>query len=617
MQRDPYDRRHLAIFKEKKEVGKDTYEFFFQMEDAFSYQPGQYVWLELLNADPAVPGGNRRAMSLASLPDGSGLLSMIFRIGKTAFKRLALELEPGAEVMIEGPFGSSFLFPDDEATPLVLIAGGVGVAPFIALMRAAIDSGSSRKITIICSDDSPERMPCHNDLRDVIKRSATITSHVFYRKLEKGDLGAVEDLSKALVYVAGPSGMVDYTVDLLRSIGVKDDQMRFEANYPSARHGSIGELIDAAYHRNPEWSPEYIFRAALEDSSNHSIITDTNGYIVFANRAARQITGYSFEEMKDRTPRLWGGLMSKEFYQDMWKKLAAGQIFHGEIVNRRKSGEPYYTLAHISPIFGPEGTVVGFIGTEEDVTMQKMAERELEEASRMESEFISIASHQLRTPMTAIKWVIERFTKKEQMSPKGKEYLNDIHTSVNSLTALVDLLLNVSRIEGGEVSISPQAMDVVGFLRSYFTECAPLCEKKNIKFTFTASDETIQAVTDTTALRNIIQSILSNAIEYTPQDGSITASIKKEKDTFLLTVQDTGIGIPPEEQGGIGQKFSRASNAKLIKADGTGLGVFIAYQAANLLGGRIWFESELGKGTTFFVRLPLRSEGKEGKKSLA
>ncbi len=617
MKRDPNDRRHLALFQEKKQVGEDTFELFFKIEDSFTYQAGQYVWIELLSPAYQDVHGSQRAMSLTSLPEDSGVISMIMRGGTTAFKRSLFELAPGDEVMITGPFGYSFLFPDDEVTPLVLIAGGVGAAPFIALIRAALRAGSSREITIICTDESPARTPCHDDLRDVVTKSQTIKSFLFFRKLKKTDLKTIEYLSKALVYVAGPPGMIDYATDLLRDLGVSEDRMHFEANYPSASHGAIGKTIESTYHRSPEWSAEYVFRAALEDSSSHTVITDTNGYVVFANRAARQVTGYSFEEMRGQTPRLWGGLMPKEFYQDLWKKLLGGEVFRGELVNRRKSGELYYVVAHIAPIFGPDGEVIGMIGTEEDITLRKMAEQSLKEASRMESEFISIASHQLRTPMTAIKWVIERFTKMEQMSPKGKEYLNDIHTSVDSLTTLVDLLLNVSRIEGGEVSISPEAMDVVSFLRSYFTECTPLCEKKNIHFTFTASDEAIPVVTDTTALRNIIQSILSNAIEYTPQDGSITASIKKEKDTFLLTVQDTGIGIPPEEQGSIGQKFSRASNAKLIKADGTGLGVFIAYQATGLLGGKIWFESEVGKGTTFFVRLPLKSEGKEGKKSLA
>ncbi len=616
MQRDTNDRRHLAIFQRKKEVGQDTYEFFFKIEDGFEYRPGQYAWLQILDMPFRDARGDERAMSLTSVPDGSGVVAMIFRNSESAFKRSAIAMTPGDEVVITGPFGSSFSFPKDEATPLVLIAGGVGVAPFIALARAALHAGSSRPMTIVCTDDSPARMPCHNDLRDMIAHSGAIKSLIFYRKLARTDLEPIGDLLKSSIFVAGPPRMIDYTVDLLRGMGVREEQMFFEANYPSMLHGSIGKMMEDSHRHEDHWNSEHVFRSALEDLVSHGIITDTNGYIVFANRVAQQITGYTFEEMKGQTPRLWGGLMSKEFYGNMWKDLLAGRIFRAELVNRRKSGELYYVIAYISPIFGPAGDVIGMIDTEEDITLRKMAEQELTEASRMESEFISIASHQLRTPMTAIKWVIERFLKKEQVTPKGREYLNDIHTSVDSLTNLVDLLLNVSRIEDGGISITPQSMEVVGFLRSYFTECAPLCEKKNIHFVFNEPEGPITAVTDTTALRNIIQSIVSNAIEYTPQGGSVTVTLKKEKDTFLLSVQDTGIGIPSEEQATIGKKFSRASNARLAKADGTGLGVFIAYEATKLLGGAIWFESEIGKGTTFYVRLPLKSQEREGMKGL-
>jgi len=255
-----------------------------------------------------------------------------------------------------------------------------------------------------------------------------------------------------------------------------------------------------------------------------------------------------------------------------------------------------------------------------DITYRK-------EIERMESEFISIASHQLRTPLTGIQWVVERFIKKEHPSEKGKEYLSDIHESVKRLSSLVDTLLNVSRIQGGHVGIIPREIEIVVFIEEFLQEFTPLCMKKKLTVHFDKKPKVLKTITDHGALRNIVQSIISNAIEYTPEGGTIDVMLEKKKDSFLFTVRDTGIGIPKEDHAHIFEKFVRASNAKSVKTDGTGLGAFIAKQAVDLLGGKIWFESpyfvetskgkEERQGTTFYVELPLEIKEKEGGKPFA
>ncbi|MBI5731952.1 MAG: hypothetical protein HY982_01170, partial [Candidatus Magasanikbacteria bacterium] len=153
-----------------------------------------------------------------------------------------------------------------------------------------------------------------------------------------------------------------------------------------------------------------------------------------------------------------------------------------------------------------------------------------------------------------------------------------------------------------------------------------LYNKKRLSFVFTADEKKIMAVTDVSAFQNIAQAILSNAIEYTPEGGKIEVKLEKHNQTFLLTVSDTGIGIPKKDQGRIFQKFSRASNAGQLRAAGVGLGLWIAKQATELLGGKIWFESPASAkgygvakenlGTTFFVELPLKSRSINGTKKL-
>ena len=249
------------------------------------------------------------------------------------------------------------------------------------------------------------------------------------------------------------------------------------------------------------------------------------------------------------------------------------------------------------------GKPVNVIGVQWDITKEKESEKAI-------NEFVSLASHQLRTPMTAISWVAEILQKKEKLSEQGRKYLTDINFSVKRLSKLVDTLLNVSRIDEGRVVMSMKPVEIISTIESFLFECEPLCSAKKIKISFDKHPKKLDVMTDQDGFRNILQAIVSNAIEYTPEEGSITISLEEDstEKTFTLRVADTGIGIPKEEQSKIFTKFARASNAQLVKTDGTGLGMYIAWQATKLLGGDIRFESIEKKGTTFMVTLPIESK---------
>lgn len=230
--------------------------------------------------------------------------------------------------------------------------------------------------------------------------------------------------------------------------------------------------------------------------------------------------------------------------------------------------------------------------------------RKLAELDRTRLEFVSIASHQLKTPLTGVQWVIERLLAKEQMSANAREYLSEARTACHRLAELVDLLLNLSRIEGGGIRVSPRSLELVEFIRKILHEYSAICAKRNIALIFRRHPERLEVITDSNILRNIVQSLISNAIEYNVGGGEVEVSLEVRAPIFRLAVRDTGIGIPQDEQPRIFEKFFRASNAKLVKTDGTGIGLYIAHQAARLLGGEIYFESEELKGTTFVVNLP-------------
>ena len=342
------------------------------------------------------------------------------------------------------------------------------------------------------------------------------------------------------------------------------------------------------------------YKLAVDNVSDQIIITDAEATVLYINNACEKITGYSTEEaVGEKAGKLWGNLMERSFYENLWKTIKIDKkIFVGEIINQRKNNQKYTAIINISPILDEKGEVEFFVGIERDITKEK-------EIDNAKSDFISVASHQLRTPMTSIQWVIERFLKAEQPTQKGREYLDDIHMAVTNLSSLVDLLLNVSRIEAGKLGVAPKPLELVQFIEMYLKECAPLVAKKRLRLVFLKHPSTFNIITDHTTLRNIVHALVSNALEYTPNGGEIEIAITKKDGTFLLIIRDTGIGILKEERGHIFEKFFRGSNAKLIKTDGTGLGLYITAQAAKLLGGNIYVESEVNRGSTFSVELPI------------
>jgi PAS domain S-box-containing protein len=367
--------------------------------------------------------------------------------------------------------------------------------------------------------------------------------------------------------------------------------------------------------------------AVLESIGDGVIATDNTGIIILINRAAETLLGYKSQELLKKKLTDVINLEDAKgnkvlpverpiksiLGMDRAGSSNAGASVSASYFFKRKDGIRFPVALTVAPII-LNNENIGAVEVFRDITKEK-------EVDRAKSEFVSIASHQLRTPLTGIHWLTE-LLEKEKLTDKGKEFLNDIKTSVQRLNALVELLLNISRIEEGKIEISPESIDVVSFIKKIVDSLAVLYSKKKLSLTFTSDEKKMNTMTDVGALQNIAQAILANAFEYTPQGGKIAVNLKKRGINFLLTVSDTGIGIPLKDQSRIFQKFSRASNAESVKAGGMGMGLWITKQAADLLGGKIWFKSPSATlpkgsaGTTFFVELPLRSKLIKGTKKL-
>lgn len=242
---------------------------------------------------------------------------------------------------------------------------------------------------------------------------------------------------------------------------------------------------------------------------------------------------------------------------------------------------------------------IRIIGSMLDISQQK-------ELERAKDKFISLVSHQLRTPLTSMRLLTEMLSSgyAEELTVSQHDYVQKIESSTVRMIHLVNEILGVSSIETGRLNVRPTETDVCALIQTQIDEITPLAEQR-VKITYTP-DETARTVTvDPTLFSQIVHNLLTNAVRYTLRDGAtIHVSFQKVREEYILTVQDHGIGIPMEAQPHIFNGFYRANNAIKARGDGTGLGLYLIRLILDMTGGKIWFKSQEGEGSTFYVSLP-------------
>jgi PAS domain S-box-containing protein len=345
------------------------------------------------------------------------------------------------------------------------------------------------------------------------------------------------------------------------------------------------------------------FKLAVDNVSDHIIISDPDGKVIYANKAASKITGYSSEEIIGNRPSLWGKQMPKAFYENLWKTIKEDKvIFTGEVNNKRKNGELYVAEVNISPILNSKGEIIFFVGIERDITL-------LKEISDAKTEFVSVASHQLRTPLTGIKWLTEVLLKNREnnLSEKQKEVLKEINSSNDRIINLVNDLLSISRIERGQSSLlNLTAVEMERLINEVVNGLKPIAENKKIDLRLVIGlPKDYKLNIDEEKIRQAMTNLISNAIKYSKlgENGHVDISAELKKDEFVFSVKDSGIGIPVKAQRHLFEKFFRADNAILTQTEGTGLGLPIVKSYVEAHGGRVWFESEENKGSVFHFSL--------------
>ncbi len=257
-------------------------------------------------------------------------------------------------------------------------------------------------------------------------------------------------------------------------------------------------------------------------------------------------------------------------------------------------------MVSTTPLFDKEGQMAGSVHVARDITEAKSLDR-------AKTEFISLAAHQLRTPIATIKLTIEMLLLglAGAVDRENKKYLRNIVDDVNQMAGLVELFLNISRIEMGTFEISPRPANIIMAIDDSLKSISPQLKQKEMRLNKKVASGLPRLNLDARVWSIILENLLSNAIKYSPPKKLITVSAKKTGQEVIIAVADNGYGIPQEQQNKIFEQFFRADNVKDRGIEGSGLGLYMVKLLVELSGGKIWFKSNIDRGATFYVSWPI------------
>lgn len=349
------------------------------------------------------------------------------------------------------------------------------------------------------------------------------------------------------------------------------------------------------------------------------MVVDKAGQVIFFNKSACDLTGYEAEDVLNkpyfnqiRFVSEYDDLPNDSFIKQALEKKQT-IINTRDVFIMRRRGEKFAVMVSASPLKNKDGRAIGCIIVFRDVT----EERAIDKAK---TEFVSLASHQLKTPLSAVNWYTEMLMDQDvgPVNERQQEFLKEILEGNQRMVKLVNSLLNVSRIDMGTLSIAPEPVDLVVMTESMISELQFGIKAKDLKVIKRFESGFPKINLDPSLMRIVVQNLLSNAVKYTREGGLIEIEIKKQDaKTAFMMVKDNGYGIPKNEQASIFKKLFRADNVKSKKVEGTGLGLYVAKAVIEAFDGKIWFESEENLGSKFCITLPLSGvKKKTGTKGL-
>ena len=349
------------------------------------------------------------------------------------------------------------------------------------------------------------------------------------------------------------------------------------------------------------------------------IITDANGYVEWVNDAFTSMTGYRLEEMRGHKlgEMLQGPDTDPATVEVLRRAIAEGRDVTTEILNYTKRGDPYWVTMNVTAVRDEEGRIENYIAVESDVTVARKIKDELvrardaaEDANRSKSEFLAVMSHEIRTPLNAILGMTD-LVLQERLTAEQRSMVRTVQSNSEALLGIIDDVLDLSRVESGEVHLESVRFGPGDLAESVTDALGVHADGKDVELTCQVEVGVPALVEgDEQRVRQVLTNLVGNAVKFTER-GSVSVTVgadvlgEGDRVELSLEVADTGVGIASDKLDAVFGRFVQADSSTRRRFGGTGLGLAISRALVEQMGGRIWCDSELGRGSTFHVRVPL------------
>jgi PAS domain S-box-containing protein len=392
----------------------------------------------------------------------------------------------------------------------------------------------------------------------------------------------------------------------------QDKERYFENRIVAISDEQVLSIIRDITHRKESEIALKMQSAAFESFALPIIITDSDGRIQWVNPAYTELTGYSVAEAMEKTPGELSksGRQDDDFYTTFWNLIKGGKVWSGELQNRRKDGSIYPEEMTVTPVLDHQDRVSGFIAIKIDITERKKMEQSLldtiereKELGELKSKFISIISHEFRTPLATIRASSDSLVNYwEQMTVEQRGIrLTKINDQVMLMAGYIDEMLLLSKFQKRDKTSEPEAFELVGLFREIVDELRALPGNRQ-RIEFTPMADRVEVRLYRLEVRAVFLNLLTNALKYSALAEKVMVSLSVSEKELELVVKDRGIGIPEGEISRLYEPFFRATNTSNIP--GTGLGLSIVKESVERQNGKIAIESRLNHGTTVIVVLP-------------
>jgi PAS domain S-box-containing protein len=355
---------------------------------------------------------------------------------------------------------------------------------------------------------------------------------------------------------------------------------------------------------------------ALEQSPVSLMITNKEGKLVYVNSKFTETTGYTFQEAILENPRfLKSDMHTADFYKTLWDTLLSGNVWHGEFRNKKKNGELYWTKSIISSITDNKGEITYFVAVHEDISELKKLNTELviakekaEESDNLKTAFLHTILHEIRTPINAIVGFSEFLNYPDLTSDKRQQFIDIVIKSSHQLLSIITNIVTVATIKAGQEKVNEKEIDINTVCKLINNQYLQEAQEKKLLLNYSIEllpSETL-ILTDETKLSQILSNLVGNALKFT-LTGYVNFGCAKKNNFIEFYVQDSGIGISPEKQEEIYKPFRQVDYSETRKFGGSGLGLTISKAYVEMLGGTIWLNSEINKGTEFCFTIPYKN----------